>query len=454
MFAITKNLFYNIDVYLNRRVNNKMNLKRNDMLKIFFLAVCIIFVYIGFQHLDIIGSFLVWLLQILVPFIIAGCFTFFLNVPLKAIERRLFRTKDGSPAGPLKEKLRRPIAIAMSISMFVLILGIFLIIIIPEITNSLQKIANSIPGVFEQFQDELKNLSNRYDWAKQIIESVNIDWGSISSNIANFITNNVANFFDSTMNLLSSTMKVVSSVINITVNIFLGIVLSVYILAKKEKISSSLKKLLYALFPSKAVDYIVEVGVLTNQSFYNSITGQMMECVIIGTLTGVGMALLGFPYAALVGVVIAICSWIPMFGIMIGTVIGTLFILTVSPVQAIWFIVFMVCLQQIEGNLIYPRVVGSNVGLPPIVMISAIVLFSGFFGIIGLLVSAPVSSVMYTLLKRFVRNRIKSRNIPEEKYAVRTGLPDYVPKRASSDKSKGINLSELLSKIKKKDDKK
>ncbi len=431
-----------------------MNLKRNDMLKMFFLAVCIILVYIGFQHLDIIGSFLVWLLQILVPFIIAGCFTFFLNVPLKAIERQLFRAKDGSPAGPLKEKLRRPIAITMSISMFVLILGIFLIIIIPEITNSLQKIANSIPGVFEQFQDELKNLSNRYDWAKQIIESVNIDWGSISSNIANFITNNVANFFDSTMNLLSSTMKVVSSVINITVNIFLGIVLSVYILAKKEKISSSLKKLLYALFPSKAVDYIVEVGVLTNQSFYNSITGQMMECVIIGTLTGVGMALLGFPYAALVGVVIAICSWIPMFGIMIGTVIGTLFILTVSPVQAIWFIVFMVCLQQIEGNLIYPRVVGSNVGLPPIVMISAIVLFSGFFGIIGLLVSAPVSSVMYTLLKRFVRNRIKSRNIPEEKYAVRTGLLDYVPKRASSDKSKGINLSELLSKIKKKDDKK
>ena len=427
-----------------------MNLKRNDMLKIFFLAVCIILVNIGFQHLDILGSFLMWLLQVLVPFIIAACFTFFLNVPLNAIERRLFRSADGSCVSPMKEKLRRPLAITMSISMFVLILGVFLVIIIPEITNSLQKIANSIPGVFEQFQDELKNLSNRYDWAKQIIDSINIDWGSISSNIAGFITNNVSNFFDSTMNLLSSTMKVVSSVINITVNIFLGIVLAVYILAKKEKISSSLKKLLYALFPSKAVDYIVEVGVMTNQSFYNSITGQMMECVIIGTLTGVGMAILGFPYAALIGVVIAICSGIPMFGIMIGTVIGTLFILTVSPVQAIWFIVFMVCLQQIEGNLIYPRVVGSNVGLPPIVMIAAIILFSGFFGIIGLLVSAPVTSVIYTLLKKFVRNRIKSRNIPEEKYAIKTGVPEYIPKRASTDKSKEINIAELLSKIKKK----
>ena len=401
-----------------------MNMNRKDTIKIFFLAVCIILVYIGFQHLDIIGSFLLWLLQILVPFIIAGCFTFFLNVPLNAIERRLFRSQNGKPVSPLKEKLRRPLAITMSISMFVLILGIFLIIIIPEISNSLQK--------------------------KAIYDNINIDWESIGSNIASFLTKNVANFFDSTMNLLSSTMKVVSSVISITVNIFLGIVLSVYILAKKEKISSHLRKFLYAFFPSKAVDYIVEVGIMTNRSFYNSITGQMMECVIIGTLTGFGMAILGFPYAALVGVVIAICSWIPMFGIMIGTVIGALFILTVSPVQAIWFVVFMVCLQQIEGNLIYPRVVGSTVGLPPIILIAAIIVFSGFFGIIGLLVSAPVTSVLYTLLKRFVRERLKSRNIPEEKYAEKKGIPEYIPKRAKKENLKDDKLSEIFSKIKNK----
>ena len=408
-----------------------MNMNRKDTIKIFFLAVCIILVYIGFQHLDIIGSFLLWLLQILVPFIIAGCFTFFLNVPLNAIERRLFRSKDGTPVSPLKEKLRRPLAITMSISMFVLVLGIFLIIIIPEISNSLQKIAGSIPSAFDDFRYWMKDLSNRYDWAKAVYDNINIDWESIGSNIASFITNNVTNFFDSTMNLLTSTMKVVSSVISITVNIFLGIVLSVYILAKKEKISSHLRKFLYAFFPSKAVDYIVEVGIMTNKSFYNSITG-------------------GFPYAALVGVVIAICSWIPMFGIMIGTVIGALFILTVSPVQAIWFVVFMVCLQQVEGNLIYPRVVGSNVGLPPIVLIAAIVIFSGFFGIIGLLVSAPVTSVLYTLLKRLVRERLKLRNIPEEKYAEKTGVPEYVPKRAKKETLKDYHISEIFSKIKKK----
>ena len=136
--------------------------------------------------------------------------------------------------------------------------------------------------------------------------------------------------------------------------------------------------------------------------------------------------------------------------IMIGTVIGALFILTVSPVQAIWFVVFMVCLQQIEGNLIYPRVVGSNVGLPPIVLIAAIIIFSGFFGIIGLLVSAPVTSVAYTLLKRLVRERLKLRNIPEEKYAEKTGLSEYVPKRVKKDTLKDYHISEIFSKIKKK----
>ncbi len=426
-----------------------MNMDRKTIAKIFFLAVCIILVYIGFQHLDIIGSFLIWLLQIFVPFIIAGCFTFFLNVPLNAIEKRLFISKNGEAVSPVKEKLRRPLAITMSISIFVLIIGVFLIIIIPEISNSLQKIAGSIPVAFEQVQDTLTDWGNRYDWAKPIIEALDVDWSSVGSNISKFITSNISNFFSSTMDLLSSTMKVLSSVISTVVNIFLGIVLAVYFLANKEKISSNVKKVLYALLPSKAVDYVIEVGVMTNKSFYNSITGQMMECVIIGCLTGFGMAILGFPYASLVAVLIAICSWIPMFGITIGTVIGTLFILTVSPIQAIWFIVFMVCLQQIEGNLIYPRVVGSNIGLPPIIMIAAIVIFSGFFGIVGLLVCGPVTSVLYTLLMRFVNNKVKDKNIPKEKYAMvkKSSSETYEPKRAKNGNKK---IKDIISNVTKK----
>ncbi|MBQ1659422.1 MAG: AI-2E family transporter, partial [Clostridia bacterium] len=160
------------------------------------------------------------------------------------------------------------------------------------------------------------------------------------------------------------------------------------------------------------------------KSFYNSITGQMIECLIIGTLTALGMTLFGFPYAALGGVVVAIMSWIPMFGIGIGTAIMGILLLTVDPMQALWFVLYMVTLQQIEGNLIFPRVVGSKIGLPPIVLIAAIILFSGFFGIIGLLVSGPVTYVIYTLIRRFVYLRIKQRNIPRSKYEAKYGEQD------------------------------
>ena len=166
----------------------------------------------------------------------------------------------------------------------------------------------------------------------------------------------------------------------------------------------------------KSADFIVELGSLMNKSFYNVITGQMMECIILGSLTALGMTILGFPYAALVGVMVAIFSWVPMFGVYIGAGIGALFLLTSDPMQALWFIVFMICLQQIEGNLIYPRVVGNNVGLPPIIVISAIVLFGNFFGIIGLLICVPITSVLYTLVRRLVFTKLRAKKIPHEKY--------------------------------------
>ena len=389
-----------------------MDLNRKNMLKIFFLCVCVILVYLGFQHLDIVFSFLTWLLGVLTPFVIAGCFTFFLNVPLKAIEKRLFIPKPGKPISEFKNKARRPLAIVMSITLFLLVIGAFLLIVIPEIIKSLSSIADSIPGVLTNLQNWLADLSEENEYVGNFISNLKIDWKTVSDTAVNFFQNNGQNIFASAMGL-------VSSVVSTTINLFLGIVLAVYVLAKKEKISSDVKKLLYAVIPQKGADYIVEVGRLTNRSFYNSITGQMMECVILGCLTALGMTIFGFPYAALIGVIVAIMSWIPMFGIGIGTAIGALFLLTVNPIQAIWFVVYMICLQQIEGNLIFPRVVGSNIGLPPIILISAIILFSNTFGIIGLLVSGPITSVIYTLIKRFVGRKLENSDIDKDKYGIK-----------------------------------
>lgn len=382
------------------------------MVRIFLLAACIILFYLSFNHMNLVFGFIGWLIEVLTPFIIAGVVIFILNVPLKVIERHLFRPKNGKPVSQFKAKARRPIAIVLSISFFLLVIAAFLVVIIPEIGKSLKTIAEAIPSVISRLQEWLADLSKREDFIGQVASQFNIDWDTLNKQIVNFLQDNGTT-------LVNSAVTVISTTVNTVVNIFLGVVLAVYILAKKEIISSDVKKLVYSILPTSKADFLVEVGTLTNQSFYNSITGQMIECVIIGLLTALGMTIFGFPYAALGGVVVAIMSWIPMFGIFIGSaVVALLLLATADPWQALWFIIYMVVLQQIEGNLIFPRVVGSRIGLPPIIMISAIVLFSAFFGLIGLLVSGPVTYVIYTMIRRFVYRRIQEKNIPAYKYEV------------------------------------
>lgn len=389
-----------------------MEYNRKNLQKIFILVACCILLYIGLQNMDIIFNFLNWALYVLLPFIVAGCCTFFLNVPLKFIEKHLFRSKNGKPVSDFKEKARRPVAIFLSIGFFVVIIGVFLTIIIPEIGKSLSTLSAAIPGSINQLQEWLNSIGEENEQIKEFISNMQIDWTVISNTLVNFLQNDAANFFGSVMGMLTS-------IVSVVINVLLGIILSVYILMRKERLSSDAKKIMYAILPLKTADYIVDVGKLANKSFYNCITGQMTECVILGSLTVLGMTIFGFPYAALVGVLVAIMSWIPMFGVSIGIAIGALFILTESPMQALWFVVFMVCLQQIEGNFIYPRVVGSTIGLPPIFVISAIIVFSNFFGIVGLLVSVPVTSIIYTMVKRFVYVRLKQREIPKEKYELK-----------------------------------
>ncbi len=414
-----------------------MDLNKKNLEKIFILIVGAILVYIGLQNMDIIFNFLYKLLGVLLPFIIAGCCTFFLNVPLKAIEKHLFRPKNGKPISTFKERARRPLAIFFSIGIFALIIGAFLVVIIPEIGKSLTSLAQSIPDSISQLQKWLDEISSENEQVKSFISNLHIDWSMITTTLMNFLQNDASNF-------LGSVMGMITSIVSTTVNVFLGIVLSVYILMRKEKLSSDFKKILYAILPTKGADYIIEVGKLANTSFYNCITGQMTECVILGSLTLLGMSIFNFPYAVLISVLIVIMSWIPMFGVGIGICIGALFILTVNPIQAIWFVVFMICLQQIEGNFIFPRVVGSNIGLPPIFVISAIIIFSNFFGIIGLLVSVPITSVIYTLVRRFVYVRIKERNISKEKYEPKT--PDKTNRYRKLNKNKKTVLFKRNSK--------
>lgn len=389
-----------------------MKLDRKNIQKIILIGAVLILLYLGLQHMNIVLQFLSWVLYVSMPFIVAICCTFFLNVPLKAIEKHLFRVGTGKKLNPVVDKIRRPVSIILSLLFFIAIITIFLLIIIPKLGESLDTIIKAVPGAIDSLISFVNDLSENNEYVKSIVTNININWDDLKRYVSNFLQNDAAS-------LVTTTMSMIGSLFNVALNIVLGIILSIYTLMKKEQITSGAKRLVYSFLPVKTADFVVEVGSLANKSFYNVITGQMMECVILGSLTALGMTIFGFPYAALVGVMVAILSWIPMFGVYIGAGIGALLMLMDNPINAVWFLIFMVCLQQIEGNLIYPRVVGNNVGLPPIVLISAIVLFSSFFGVIGLLVCAPVTSVIYTLVRRYVFTKLRAKKIPHEKYEIR-----------------------------------
>ena len=285
-----------------------MNLDRKNIQRIIFIGIILILVYLGLQHMNIIFQFLQWLLYVAMPFIVAICCTFFLNVPLKAIEKHLFRPKQGKEVSPFLDKIRRPVAIALSLLLFIAVITVLLLIVIPKLGESIETIVNSVPGAIDSLVNFINELSENNDFVKSIVENININWDDVRRYVSNFLQNDAAG-------LVSSTMSMIGSIFSVALNVIMGIILSIYTLMKKERISSGAKKLVYSIFPMKSADFIVELGSLMNKSFYNVITGQMMECIILGSLTALGMTILGFPYAALVGVMVAVLSWIPMFGV-------------------------------------------------------------------------------------------------------------------------------------------
>lgn len=389
-----------------------MNLDKKDVRKIMLIIAFAILLYVGVQHMDIVFGFLSWLAGPLTPFIIGVCLAFYLNIPMKAIERRLFRPQKGKPVGAMREKARRPLAVAGALIIIGGIVVLLLFIVIPQLIESLTKLSNSIPSAVQSIQNWLSDLASEHEWLKSYIDGLEIDWNAITNTLTSFITNDVVNF-------VGSTFSIISTVIGTVVNVFLGILLSIYMLMKKEYLIERTKRLMYAFLPAKISSSVISVASITNKTFYNCIKGQMVECVILSSLTLFGLSILQFPYALLITACVAILSWVPMFGITIAIVIGAVFVFTANPAQVIWFVIFMVCLQQFEGNVIYPRVVGSTIGLPSIFVVSAIVIFGNFFGFFGLLVGVPITCVIYTILRDVVYLRLKKRKITKDKYECR-----------------------------------
>ena len=374
-----------------------MDLNKKNMKNLMFLIVFAVLVLVGVQRIENLAAGFVFLMRIVFPFILGGAMAFILNIPMHFLEGRLF-------AKAKKKKLVRPVSLVLSILFVVAILQIVLVVVIPEIAATFAGISKNIETFLPKLEQWLTEAFPDSEQLEMWIESLEFNWDKILQSAVNFLKNGAGN-------VLSSTVTVAKTVISTLMNFFVGFVFACYILLQKEKLSVQVKKVLYAFLPRHAVEKTLQVAALSYKTFSNFVTGQCLEAVILGTMFFVSMSILHFPYALLVGVLIAFTALIPIFGAFIGCVLGTFLILVSNPVQAIGFVILFFVLQQVEGNLIYPHVVGGSVGLPSIWVLVAVTVGGSLMGVVGMLIFIPLSSVLYALFKGWVHKRLEDRGI-------------------------------------------
>ena len=355
------------------------------------------------QNLWALGGAVGWLLGILAPFLLGGAIAFILNVPMRAIERNLM------PRAKSAARFRRPMALVLALVGVLGVLALASWVIGPGIAEAVMSIVNQIPQAAKRLQEQLLELEEYLPQLEAIIAELDINWGELSKKAIDLAQ-------DWGSGLLSSGSGFIGGVVSGVSTFVIGLIFSFYILLQKEKLSRQARQVFYAILPERWADRLLEVLRLAERTFSSFLSGQCLEACILGTLFVVAMTLFQIPYALLVGVLIALTALIPIVGAFIGCAVGALLIAIDDPWKALWFIVLFLVLQQVEGNLIYPHVVGSSVGLPSIWVLFAVTLGGSLMGILGMLVFIPVCSVLYALFRGYVKDRLGQKAVPAQKW--------------------------------------
>ncbi|MFI3177087.1 MAG: AI-2E family transporter [Eubacteriales bacterium] len=376
--------------------------------KMLFVVIIAILFYCVIHNLssvlEVLGDFL-WLF---LPFYIGGAIAFILNAPISFFEKKVL--------GRLKWKqtLKRVIAFIITLVSGVCIIYIVQEIVVPELEDT---IAYLIEIQYPKWLLVMQGWLVQAEVYLPLLPLETLNWDSLVQEAISIAQDTVSG-------MLTHTVGIVGSIISGVTAAFVGIIFAVYILFQKERLARNFKKLFYSIFPTKGVDRMLEILRLANDTFSNFLSGQCMEAVILGTMFLISMSIFQLPYALLTGVVIAITALIPIFGAFIGLAIGAFLIVMVNPWQALGFIILFLVLQQIEGNFIYPYVVGNTVGLPAVWVLVAVSLGGTMLGVLGMILYIPLFSVAYALIRQGANARLLKKGIPPEKYEFDY---DYVP---------------------------
>lgn len=369
---------------------------------------------------DVVLGVLKTIGQIIFPFILGGAIVFVINVPMSFLEKKIFENikKENKAA----RKLARPVSLLLTIVLVIGVIALVMIGVIPQLTKTMGSLMINITDFIPQIKIWIRDFFHDNREIMNLVDQVQfkpdqaIRWGiSLLGNGAG--------------NMMNTTVSAVGSVVSGLATFFIAFSFACYVLFQKEKLHVQIRKVLFAFLPKQKADAFLKVCSLTYRTFANFLTGQCLEAVILGCMFVVTLSILRMPYALLIGVLIAFTALIPIFGAFIGCAVGSFLIFMVSPKQAIIFIIVFLVLQQIEGNLIYPHVVGESVGLPSIWVLAAVTIGGNLMGIVGMLVFIPLLSVVYTIFRKVVYQRLKKRHI---KQVTATDIEEYTEKETAS----------------------
>ena len=401
-------------------------INKKTIFRIFLgVAACIILRWLLSER-ESVKLFLNTFLDILSPFILGGCIAFIANVPMRFFEGKLIKIQQAG--------LRRTVALVITFVVVTIVLGGVFLLLIPQLVETVEILIPAVYDFFLKLGVSIEKFLQDNPDAMNLLQSTS---GGESFDLTTLVQNGVAFLGNSVTTILQSAVSTIGSVASFAMDLFVAIVFAVYCLFQKETLARQGRKLLYAFMKERSVDRIIYILRLSNSTFSNFLSGQCIEVCILGVMIAIAMAILKLPYIPLVSVLVAVTAFVPIVGAWAGFVIGAFFMLVNDPIQAVWFIIMFIIVQQIEGNLIYPKVVGNSIGLSGMWVIVAISVGGDLFGVLGMLLMIPFASVLQTVVREEVIIRLNQRIInPDKLQAQPPILRSHLKKRREENKEK------------------
>ena len=355
------------------------------------ITVCTaVLLYLAISNFTVVRSVLSNLYSIISPFVVAFVLAFLLHTPVDWFERTVFS----------KRKAKRALSILSAYVVFSLFIAALIVAAAPQVADSVVSVGNNIPKYIQSVTAVLNKLTNQYNWDSAFISSVTETMNNAFKNLSSFV-----------LSLVPQLLNFSVSIGGFAIDLFMSVIASIYMLATKERLIFQMKKILYSFFKEKKADRIIEIGGITNEMFTKFINGKMVDSLIIGILCFIGMLFIYSPYAILIAIIVGVTNMIPFFGPFIGAVPSILILLMVSPLDSLIFAAFVLALQQFDGNILGPKILGDSTGLAPIWVLVSITIGGGLMGFAGMIIGVPTFAVFYSLLSENMDKRLAAKNI-------------------------------------------